>query len=119
MGDLPLRTESYIGVVHPLNSTTRLNDGIFTVHRFSVATSARQHQSECVFRSYISGGIFDNPPGFFLSARGTVCFCFLFFVFLFFVSFVWMSTVVLRRAQLCSRLWPKKRKRKKRESKNV
>jgi hypothetical protein len=83
--DLPFRTESYIGIVHPLNSTTRLNDGIFTVHQFSVATSARLHQSECVFRFYISGGIFDNPPGFFLSARGTVYFCFFVFCFLFFV----------------------------------
>jgi hypothetical protein len=45
--------------------TTRLNDGIFTVHRFSVATSARLRKSECVFRFYVYGGIFDNPPGFF------------------------------------------------------
>jgi hypothetical protein len=62
------------------NSTTRLNDGIFTVHRFSVATSTRLHKSECVFRFYVYGGIFDNPLGFFcLSARRTVCFCFCFF----------------------------------------
>jgi hypothetical protein len=33
--------------------TTRLNDGTFTVHRFSVATSARLHQSECVFRFFV------------------------------------------------------------------
>jgi hypothetical protein len=38
---------------------------IFTVHRFSVATSARLRKSECLFRFYVYGGIFDNPPGFF------------------------------------------------------
>jgi hypothetical protein len=58
--------------------TTRLNDGIFRVDQFSVVTSARLHQSECVFRCFVYGGIFDNPPGF-LSARGTDCFCFSFF----------------------------------------
>jgi hypothetical protein len=31
------------------NSATRLNDGIFTIHRFSVATPTRQRKSECVF----------------------------------------------------------------------
>jgi hypothetical protein len=46
------------------NSTSRLNDGIFTVYQFSVATSARFHKSECVFQFYVYGGIF-------LSARGT------------------------------------------------
>jgi hypothetical protein len=52
---------------------TWLNDGIFRVHRFSIATSARLRKSECVFRFYVYGGIFDNPPGhFFLSAYGTV-----------------------------------------------
>jgi hypothetical protein len=45
--------------------TTRLNDGIFTVRRFSIATSAHLHKSECVFRFYVYGGIFDNPPGYF------------------------------------------------------
>jgi hypothetical protein len=68
---------AYLGNAY--NSTTRLNDGIFTVHRFSVATSARLHKSECVFRFYVYGGIFDNPPGL-LSARGTDCFCFVFFL---------------------------------------
>jgi hypothetical protein len=64
--------------------TTRLNDGIFTVHRFSVATSTRLRKSECVFRFYVYGRIFDNPPGFFFkSAGGTVCFCFCIFVFCF------------------------------------
>jgi hypothetical protein len=72
----------YLGNAY--NSTTRLNDGIFTVHRFSVATSARLHQSECLFRFYVYGGIFDNPPGL-LSARGTDCFWVLGFVFLSFV----------------------------------
>jgi hypothetical protein len=33
------------------------------VHRFSVATPARRHQSECVFRFLVYGGIFDGPPG--------------------------------------------------------
>jgi hypothetical protein len=65
--------------------TIRLNDSIFTVHRFSAVTSARLHQSECVFRFFVYDGIFDNPPGF-LSARGAGCLCFLFF----FVFFVWM-----------------------------
>jgi hypothetical protein len=46
------------------NSTTRLNDGIFTVRRFSVATSTRLRESECVYRFYVYGGISDNPPGF-------------------------------------------------------
>jgi hypothetical protein len=63
------------------NSTTRLNDSIFTVHRVSVATSARLHKSESVFRFYVYGGIFDNPPGL-LSARGTDCVCFFCFSFL-------------------------------------
>jgi hypothetical protein len=31
------------------SSTTRLKDGIFTVHQFSVAISAQLHQSESVF----------------------------------------------------------------------
>jgi hypothetical protein len=62
--------------------TTRLNEGRFTVHRFSVATSARLHQPECVFRFFVYSGIFHNPPGFFLSARGTgFFFCFFFFSF--------------------------------------
>jgi hypothetical protein len=47
------------------NLATQLNDGIFTVHRFSVATSARLRKSGCVFRLYVYGGIFDNPPRFF------------------------------------------------------
>jgi hypothetical protein len=59
---------AYLGNAY--NSTTRLNDGRFTVHRVSVATSARLHKSQCVFRFYVYGGIFDNPPGL-LSARGT------------------------------------------------
>jgi hypothetical protein len=42
--------------------TTRLNDGIFTVHRFPVVTSDRLHKSGSVFRFYVHGGIFDNPP---------------------------------------------------------
>jgi hypothetical protein len=52
--------------------TTRLNDGIFRVHRFSVVTPARLHRSDFVFRFYVYGGTFDNPPGYILSARGTV-----------------------------------------------
>jgi hypothetical protein len=66
------------------NSTTRLNDGIFTVHRFSVATSVRLHQSECVFRFQVSGEIFDNPPEFFyLHVEQFVCFFFFLFFFFF------------------------------------
>jgi hypothetical protein len=51
------------------NSTTRLNDGIFRVHRFSVVTPARLHGSDFIFRFYVYGGTFDNPPGYLLSAR--------------------------------------------------
>jgi hypothetical protein len=50
----------------------RLNDGIFKVHRFSVVTPARLHKSDFIFRFYVYGGTFDNPPGYLLSARGTV-----------------------------------------------
>jgi hypothetical protein len=53
-------------------STTRLNDGIFRVHRFSVVTPARLHDSDFVFRFYVYGGTFDNLPEYLLSARGTV-----------------------------------------------
>jgi hypothetical protein len=52
--------------------TTRLNDGIFRVHRFSVVTPAQLHRSGFIFRFYVYGGTFDNPPGYLLSARGTV-----------------------------------------------
>jgi hypothetical protein len=52
--------------------TTRLNDGIFRVHRFSAVTPARLHKSDFVFRFYVYAGTFDNPPRYFLSARGTV-----------------------------------------------
>jgi hypothetical protein len=79
--DPALRPRPVSSVASAYNSTTGLNDGIFTVHRFSVATSARLHKSECVFRFYVYGGIFDNPPGL-LSARGTDCFCFFCFFFL-------------------------------------
>jgi hypothetical protein len=65
------------------NSTTQLNDGIFTVHPFSDSKFTPLRKSEFFFQFYVYGGIFDNPPGF-LSARGTVCFCF--FVFLCFVA---------------------------------
>jgi hypothetical protein len=71
----PVSSVAFAYLGNACNSTTRLNDGIFTVLRFSVATSARLHHSECVFRFYVYGGIFDNPPGL-LSARGTDCFCF-------------------------------------------
>jgi hypothetical protein len=70
----PVSSVAFAYLGNAYNSTARLNDGIFTVHRFSVATFARLHQSECVFRFYVYGGIFDNPPGL-LSARGT---CWLF-----------------------------------------
>jgi hypothetical protein len=46
-------------------------------HGFSVWSSARLHQSVCVFQFYVYSGIFDNPPGL-LSARGTYCFFFFF-----------------------------------------
>jgi hypothetical protein len=72
---------AYLGNTY--NLTSRLNDGMFTVHRFSVATSAGLHQSECVFGFYVYGGKFDNLPGL-LSAGGTI---FFFFFFLFFLLF--------------------------------
>jgi hypothetical protein len=78
----PVSSVAFACLGKTYNSTTRLNDGIFTVHRFSVATSARLHKSECVFRFYVYGGIFENPPGL-LSARGTDCFCFVVFSFFF------------------------------------
>jgi hypothetical protein len=48
--------------------------------RFSVATSTRLRKSECVFRFYVYGGIFDNPPGFFYLHVEQVVFV-LFFLF--------------------------------------
>jgi hypothetical protein len=79
----PVSSVAFAYLGNAYNSTTRLNDGIFTVHRFSIVTSARLHQSECVFRLYVYRGIFDNPPGL-LSARGTDCFCY----FVFFLAFI-------------------------------
>jgi hypothetical protein len=35
-------------------------------------TPTRLHESDFVFRFYVYGGTFDNPPGYFLSARATV-----------------------------------------------
>jgi hypothetical protein len=35
-------------------------------------TPTRLHESDFVFRFYVYGGTFDNPPGYLLSARGTV-----------------------------------------------
>jgi hypothetical protein len=35
-------------------------------------TPARLHWSDFIFRFYVYGGTFDNPPGYLLSARGTV-----------------------------------------------
>jgi hypothetical protein len=64
---------AYLGKTY--NSTTRLNDSIFTVHRFSVATSALLHKSGCDFWFDIYGVIFDNTSGL-LSAHRTDCFCF-------------------------------------------
>jgi hypothetical protein len=58
--EAPSSLFAYLGNTLQLNH--RLNNGIFTVHRFSVAAPARLHQSECVFRFYVYGGIF-NPPG--------------------------------------------------------
>jgi hypothetical protein len=66
------RPVSSVALVTFYNSTTRLNDGIFRVHRFSVVTPARLHRSDFIFRFYVYGGTFDNPPGYLLSACGTV-----------------------------------------------
>jgi hypothetical protein len=46
-----------------LTYTIRLNDDIFRAHLFSVVTPARVHKSDGVFRFYVYGGTFDNPPG--------------------------------------------------------
>jgi hypothetical protein len=43
---------------------TRLNDGIFRVLGFPL-TPARLHKSDFVFRFYVYGGIFGNPPRYF------------------------------------------------------
>jgi hypothetical protein len=53
--------------------TTRLNDGIFRVLRFSVVTPARLHKSDFVFRLYVYGGTFDNPPGYFFYLHVGFC----------------------------------------------
>jgi hypothetical protein len=84
----PVSSVAFAYLGNAYNSTARLNDGIFTVHRFSFAASARLHQSECVFRFYVDGGIFDNPPGL-LSAGGTDCFFFCVFFFLLFECKQW------------------------------
>jgi hypothetical protein len=92
----PVSSVAFAYLGNTYNSTSRLNDGIFTVHRFSVATSAQLHQSECVFRFYVYGGIFDNPPGL-LSARGPIVFVFL-FVFAFFCLNVNSGALIPRRS---------------------
>jgi hypothetical protein len=69
---LRLRSVSSLTSVTLCNSTTRLNDGIFRVHRLSVVTLAQLHRSDFIFRFYVYGGTFDNSPGYLLSARGTV-----------------------------------------------
>jgi hypothetical protein len=35
-------------------------------------TPAQLHWSDFIFQFYVYGGTFDNPPGYLLSARGTV-----------------------------------------------
>ena len=49
--------------VNIYTSTSRLNDGIFKVHRFSGVTPARLHKSDFIFRFYVYGGTFDNHRG--------------------------------------------------------
>jgi hypothetical protein len=67
------RLVSLVAFAYLHNLTTRLNDGIFIVHRFSIATPARLRKSDFVFRFYVYGGTFDNQRGyFFLSTHGTV-----------------------------------------------
>jgi hypothetical protein len=63
--------------------TTRLSDGIFTVHRVSVATSARPRKSECVFRFY---EYLTTHRDFFFYLH-VEQFVFVFVCFLFFVFF--------------------------------
>jgi hypothetical protein len=45
------------------NSTTRLNDGIFRVHRFPVVTPARLYKLDFIFRFYVYGGTFATHRG--------------------------------------------------------
>jgi hypothetical protein len=59
------------------NSTTRLNDGIFTVHRFSVATSARLHKSERVFRFYVTVQYLTTHRDYYLHVEQNVFFFFI------------------------------------------
>jgi hypothetical protein len=63
------------------SSTTRLNDGIFTVHRFSVATSARLHQSECVFSILRIRRNISRPTGIFICTWNSLFLFFVFFLF--------------------------------------
>jgi hypothetical protein len=79
----PVSSITFVYLGNAYNSTTRLNDGIFTVHRFSVATSAQLHQSECVFRSYISAEYLTTHRDYYLHVERVVfVFCFFFLSFL-------------------------------------
>jgi hypothetical protein len=69
----------YLG--NPYNSPTRLNDGTFTVHRFSVATSAGLHQSECVFRYYVSAEYLTTHWDYYLHVDRVVLVFFSFLLF--------------------------------------
>jgi hypothetical protein len=75
----PVSSVAFVYLGNAYNSTTRLNDGIFTVHRFSVATSARLHQSECVFRFYVSAEYLTTHRDYDLHVDRVVlvffCFC--------------------------------------------
>jgi hypothetical protein len=55
----------YYGNPIKIICTTLLNDGTFRFHRLSVVTSARLHKPDFVFRFYVYGSTFDNPPGYF------------------------------------------------------
>jgi hypothetical protein len=61
------------------NSTTRLNDGIFTVHRFSVATSARLRKSVFFDSTYTAEYLTTHRDFFFICTWNSLFFFFFFF----------------------------------------
>jgi hypothetical protein len=84
----PVSSVAFVYLGNAYDSTTRLNDGIFTVHQFSVATSARLHQSECVFRFYVSAEYLTTHRDYYLHVERVV-FVFCFFLFLLFECKQW------------------------------
>jgi hypothetical protein len=79
----PVSSVAFAYLGNAYNPTTRLTDGVFTVHRFSVVTSARLHKSECVFGSTYTAEYLTTHRDYYLHVEQVV------FVVCFFVlSFV-------------------------------